>query len=143
MIEELSEFLDHRTNPSINFIKEVIIKICIVQIIDSNILTSGSFFPFLAYSHSFGLLFLVILVYVKLKYFLLEWVLIVFGSLASGGVLMVWIHFLDALFGKGVGCHWEDVSVALLVFLGVDGFLFLGRAWGVVSRGDAVTRDFL
>lgn len=33
--------------------------------------------------------------------------------------------------------------MALLVFLGVDGFLFLGRAWGVFSRGDAVTRDFL
>ncbi len=57
--------------------------------------------------------------------------------------MRVRVRFLNPLFGKSVGCHGEDVSVALLVLLGVAGFLLFGGAGGVVSWDDAVTGDFL
>ncbi len=136
---------------SINFIKEVIIvEVCVVQIIDSNVLTSGPFFPFLAYRNSFSLLFLVIFIHIKLKNFLLKRVLIVFGSLNSWPILVsslrlviVWLHLLESLLGQSVSRHRKNVPMAFLVFLGSTGFLLLGGARGVFPRGDPVAGHLL
>jgi hypothetical protein len=128
-----------------------------MQIIYSNVLTSGAFFPLLAYGHSFGLLFLFVFIHIKLKNFLLKRVLIFFRSLYSGPILVsfgsilvsslrlevVWLHLLESLLGQSVSCHRKNVPMAFLVLLGFTGFLLLGGARGVFSRGYPVAGHLL
>lgn len=117
----------------------------VMQISHCDIFTPRTFFSLLTDCHSFGILFFILLVYIKLEnLFFIRIFLWKFGI-----YIISWSNLINFIFWKSVGCYGKNVLIvswglrAILLIL-LIGVVFLYCSWGIsISWSVRFTVDFL